>query len=381
MHSADKDSIRFIIPQMFKETYLLSVFSLFALALTARTSSLTGAIHEWVVPSSAQSLHVVTIRIIMAALAMFPKVTVVTFANTAFRCTSAAALWRILLVKFAAIFARAIAKHLEIYPEHFGYTDRINIERLFPLGFVRRTTRYLDFSMKYHLCSYFETIALGSFFFGFSVNTARVISYFYRTAGCVFHVHGTWNFVVLFANQFNDVAGIVCENSGERTFDVLRQTFVNIDFSLGNGPNYVNRILPGNEVYLWNAGVVLLRWIVVETVFVQMADTVIGSYNTAELAVTGVMEASIGREHEKLTCLIAPTDFFFANYRLHNCVETAFGCVQISGYSGLSNEVLNDNRKFLSSFTILRIFLFKLVVSWPSLAKKPRLVGAIEGIL
>jgi len=55
-----------------------------------------------------------------------------------------------------------------------------------------------------------------------------------------------------------------------------------------------------------------------------------GLARSTYFTVSGDMEHRIGREHDKVTCFLAPTDFLGAHYDLHHRVQPTLGTVQVA---------------------------------------------------
>ena len=60
------------------------------------------------------------------------------------------------------------------------------------------------------------------------------------------------------------------------------------------------RVVPSLVVNVRDGGVVLQDGVRVRPLGVEVADTVVGLHDAAELAVPGVVEAGVRREHEQL---------------------------------------------------------------------------------
>ena len=68
----------------------------------------------------------------------------------------------------------------------------------------------------------------------------------------------------------------------------------------------------------------------VDALAVHVAVAIIGLDDAAQLAVAGVVEASVRGEDEELPGLVAPPDLVLADDGLHDGVKAAFRRVKIS---------------------------------------------------
>jgi len=71
-----------------------------------------------------------------------------------------------------------------------------------------------------------------------------------------------------------------------------------------------------------------------------MAETIVRFDDTAQFAITRVMEAGVRGENEQSARLLAPTYLISADYRLHDRVETTLRSIQVAGHGCISHQSL-----------------------------------------
>lgn len=147
---------------------------------------------------------------------------------------------------------------------------------------------------------------------------------------------------VLLLDQIDHIGGIVREHGGRGALDVALELLVDGELVGGHGEDDVDGILLDLLVDLRNTGVVLQHRVRVHALGVQMALAVIGGDHSTELAVTGIVEASVRGEDQEASGLLTPTDLLPAGDGLHDGVEATLGCVQVTGYGGILYLVLPD---------------------------------------
>jgi len=71
-----------------------------------------------------------------------------------------------------------------------------------------------------------------------------------------------------------------------------------------------------------------------------MAETIIRFDDTAQFAITRVMETGIRGEDEQSARFLAPTYLISADYRLHDRIEATLRCIQVAGHGCISYQSL-----------------------------------------
>jgi len=86
---------------------------------------------------------------------------------------------------------------------------RIYVKLLFPFGSIGRASGNLDLCDKIHLRADFQSVALGCLDCRSGAQATGKVLDSDRATGSIFHLHRARNGIVLFADQFDDIAGII----------------------------------------------------------------------------------------------------------------------------------------------------------------------------